>query len=81
MSLESGIEVLESIIHDHIIAFLSDKNIFSTQQHGFTYQKSCFTNLLETFEDWTTLSNQGYSIDVVFLDFKKPLIVFHTKDC
>ena len=29
-------KVLESIIRDHIIAFLSDKNIFSTQQHGFT---------------------------------------------
>ena len=64
-------KVLESIIRDHIIAFLSDKNIFSTQQHGFTYQKSCFTNLLETFEDWTTFNDQGYSVDVVFLDFKK----------
>ena len=44
-------KVLESIIRDHIITFLSDKNIFCTQQHGFTYHKSCFTNLLETFED------------------------------
>ena len=47
-----GCKVLESIIiRDHIIAFLSDKNVFSTEQHGFTYHKSCFTNLLETFED------------------------------
>ena len=51
------IKVLESIIRDHIIAFLSDKNIFSTQQHGFTYQKSCFTNFLKTFEDWTTFND------------------------
>ena len=64
-------KVLESIIRDHIITFLSDKNIFCTQQHGFTYHKSCFTNLLETFEDWTKSNDQGLSTDIVFLDFKK----------
>ena len=63
--------MLESIIRDHIITFLSDKNIFCTQQHGFTYRKSCFTNLLETFEDWTKSNDQGLSTDIVFLDFKK----------
>ena len=44
---------------------------FSIQQHGFTYHKSCFTNLLETFEDWTISVDQGNGVDVVFLDFKK----------
>ena len=63
--------MLESIICDHIITFLSDKNIFCTQQHGFTYHKPCFTNLLETFEDWTKSNDQGLSTDIVFLDFKK----------
>ena len=61
-------EVWESIICDHIITFLSDKNIFCTQQHGFTYR---LTNLLETFEDWTKSNDQGLSTDIVFLDFKK----------
>ena len=64
-------KVLESIIRDHIIAFLSNKNVFVNQQHGFTYQKSCFTNLLETFEDWISAIDLGQSIDVVFLHFKK----------
>ena len=64
-------KLLESIIRDHIIAFLLDKNVFSIQQHGFTYHKSCFTNLLETFEDWTISVDQGNGVDVVFLDFKK----------
>ena len=63
-------KALESIIRDYIITFLSDKNIFCTQQHGFTYHKSCFT-LLETFEDWTKSNDQGLSTDIVFLDFKK----------
>ena len=39
---------------------------FPTQQHGFTYQKSCFTNLLETFEDRTTSNDQGYSVEKAF---------------
>ena len=64
-------KVLESIIRDQMIDFLSDKNIFSIQQHGFTYRNSCFTNLLETFEDWTTSIDLGYNVEVVFLDFKK----------
>ena len=64
-------KALESIIRDHIITFLWDKNIFSAQQHGFTHHKSCFTNLLETFEDWIKSSYQGLSNDVVLIDFKK----------
>ena len=64
-------KVLESIIRDQMIDFLSGKNIFPIQQHGFTYRKSCFTNLLETFEDWTASIDLGYNVDVVFLDFKK----------
>jgi len=64
-------KLLESIIRDHIIEFLSAKNILSSHQHGFTYHKSCFTNLLETFEDWKSSTDLGKSVDVIFLDFKK----------
>jgi len=64
-------KILEPIICDHIIEFLSAKSIFSSHQHGFTYHKSCFTNLLETFEDWTSSIDLGKSNDVIFLDFKK----------
>ena len=35
------------------------------------YHKSCFTNLLETCEDWTKSNDQGLSTDIVLLDFKK----------
>ena len=55
-----------------MITFLTEHNAFSPQQHGFTCQKSCFTNLLETFEDWTTSVDQGHNVDVFyFLDFRK----------
>ena len=40
-------KVLESIIRDHIIAFLSDKNVFVNQQHGFTNTVQFCSVLLE----------------------------------
>ena len=61
-------KLLESIIHNCISI---RQKCFSTQQHGFTYHKSCFTNLLETFKDWMLSVDQGNGVDVVFLDFKK----------
>ena len=38
-------------------------------QHGFVSKKSCFTNLLTTFEDWTAAVDSGYGIDVIYLDY------------
>ena len=77
-------KVLESIIRDHIITFLSDKNIFCTQQHGFTYHKSCFTNFLKHLkigQNLMTMQGLSNDIAIVFLDFKKPLTVFHIRGC
>ena len=71
-------KILESIIRDHIIEFLSAKNTFSSHQNGFTYHKSCFTKLLE---DSTSSIDLGESVDVIFLDFKRRLIVSPTKGC
>ena len=42
-----------------------DNNIIADCQHGFTTKKSCFTNLLEAFEDWTLAVDQGYGVDVI----------------
>ena len=33
--------------------------------------KSCLTNQLETFEDWTSAVDQGYVVDVIYLDCRK----------
>ena len=38
---------------------------------GFLEGKSCLTNLLETFEDWTTTLDEGYGLDVIYLHYKK----------
>jgi len=33
--------------------------------------KSCLTNLLETFEDWTSAVDQGYGVDMIYLNYSK----------
>jgi len=45
--------------------------MLSKVQHGFCRGRSCLTNLLETFEDWTTAIDHGYGIDVIYLDYRK----------
>ena len=34
-------------------------------------QKVLFTNLLSTFEEWTSAWDQGFGIDAIFLDYSK----------
>ena len=71
ISLTSSlVKILESIIRTKIMEYLTDNNIVTHYQHGFVSKKSCFTNLLETFEDWTAAVDQGYGVDVVYLDYR-----------
>ena len=62
---------LEAIIRENMIEFLNKNSIINPNQHGFLEGKSCLTNLLETFEDWTTTLDEGYGLDVIYLDYKK----------
>jgi len=41
------------------------------QQHGFVPKKSCFTNLLQSFEAWTDAVDSGFGVDVMYLDYSK----------
>ena len=54
-----------------MLQYLMNNNIIADCQHGFTTKKSCFINLLEAFEDWTFAVDQGYGVDVVYLDYSK----------
>ena len=71
ISLTSQIvKILESLIHSKIMHYLTD-NVVTQCQHGFVTKKSCFTNLLETYENWTRPVNDGYGIDVIYFDYRK----------
>jgi len=43
----------------------------SVFEHGFTKGKSCATNLLTAFETWTKWMDEGYGVDIIYLDYRK----------
>ena len=52
-----------------MIDFLEGK--LSIHQHGFMKNKSCLSNLLETFDSIINLLEEGASVDIFYFDFKK----------
>ena len=50
---------------------LDANELFSHDQYGFRAKRSCVTQLLEALEEWTSLLDEGNSIDVIYFDFAK----------
>ena len=63
--------VMESILKDHIVDYLTFNDLILKSQHGFMKKRSCLTNLLEYIENLTDLVDRGHAVDVVYLDFSK----------
>ena len=51
--------------------YLDSEGIITNHQHGFVRGRSCLANLLYVFEDWTSNLDEGYGVDVIYLDYKK----------
>jgi len=64
-------KVMEGLMRDELLKFLDANNIITSKQHGFVRGRSCLTNLLQTFEEWTTALDEGQGIDVIYLDYRK----------
>jgi len=64
-------KVMESIIHEHIMAFFTTHGLISKAQHGFLKRRGCATNLLETRDILTEAIHLGFSADVIYTDFAK----------
>ena len=64
-------KILEGIIRENTMAFLNKHKIINPNQQGFLEGKSCLTNLLETFEKWTTALDEGHGFYVIYLDYRK----------
>ena len=72
ISLTSVIcRLLERIIKNEIVKHLDANELFSNDQYGFRAKRSCVTQLLEALEEWTSLLDEGNSIDVIYFDFAK----------
>ena len=64
-------KLLESCLRDNVVEHMTENNLYLECEYGFRKQRSCVTQLLEVMEDFTQLIDNGYPVDVVYLDFKK----------
>ena len=64
-------KMMEAIIRDHIIEHMKKEKLFSKRQYGFINGRSTTIQLLKILEEWTTALEEGYDIDVIFMDFRK----------
>ena len=62
---------MESFVSVSITNFLTQNNLMTPYQHGFTKGKSCLTNLLTALNDWTLSLDNSFETDVIYLDFQK----------
>lgn len=64
-------KLMESIIRDAVVDYLTRHNLIKNTQHGFMSRRSCTTNLLEFLEGCTRIYDNGDPIDIIYLDFAK----------
>ena len=64
-------KIMESLIRSQMLDFLDSQAQLAHEQHGFTHGRSCLTNLLESLEEWTRSLDDGFGLDIVFLDYQK----------
>ena len=63
-------KLMETIVKDHLISHLISNNLLSTYQFGFVPGRSCTTQLLHVLDYFTKHLDEGYSVDVIYLDFQ-----------
>ncbi len=72
VSLTSGIgKVMEPIIRDIIVKHMMENHFFADKQHRIVPGRSSMTQLLVVIEEWVDILEEGYPMDVIYLDFKK----------
>ncbi|KAK4824713.1 hypothetical protein QYF61_017939 [Mycteria americana] len=50
---------------------MKDKKVIRSSQHSLIKGKSCFTNLINFYNETTGLVDEGRAVDIVYLDFSK----------
>ena len=64
-------KILEFIILKYLKAYFLESCINFNCQHGFIAKRSTLTNLLETLNDITSFCNDGFPVDLIYLDVSK----------
>ena len=64
-------KICESFVRDIIVQHMVQNNLLTPDQYGFVAGRSCVSQLIDTFEDWTKSLDEGLNVDVVYTDFMK----------
>ncbi len=64
-------KLLEKLGREEILIHMKRNNLFANEQYGFLEDRSCMTNLIETMDEWTRITDVKGRIDCVYLDFMK----------
>ena len=64
-------KIMEQFVRDNIVKHMTTNDLYSECQHGFRKKRSCVTQLIEVYEKLTEMIDDGKSIDIIYLDFKK----------
>jgi hypothetical protein len=64
-------KILETVIKNHLMKHLVERNLIRDTQHGFMPGRSCTTNLVLTMDRVTEKIDAGIPADMVYLDFSK----------
>jgi Reverse transcriptase (RNA-dependent DNA polymerase) len=63
-------KLMELILKDQSLSYLSGKHLISRHQHAFIIKHSTTTNLLESLRDWSIALNKSNLVDVTYIDFR-----------
>ena len=75
-------KIMETIVKDQIISYLSTHGLLSKEQHAFIGKHSTVTNLLECVHDWALSLHNRIPQDVIYIDFSHAFdCVVHSKLC
>lgn len=64
-------KVMERIINDQLLDYLSAHSLITNSQYGFLRKRSTCTNLLECINDWTLALDKHQTTDIAYIDFQK----------
>ena len=65
------VKVYERVVRKHVVRYLETNNLLSDKQHGFRFNRSCLTQMVDHFDDIFEGFTQGQDTDSIYLDFEK----------
>ena len=65
------VKLMERIVIEKLWQHVLENDLINTHQHGFRSGRSCVTQLLECFHQWTDDQNMGKGTHTIYMDFSK----------